>query len=246
MNHMDEMELELPRWITVPLCNRTITTEVTGDCILPDYQPEIRRLLTVIPTILPPAKYISGETAEFNGTVDYRILYVGADGNLHSTSMSSEYTLRAPLEGMERVDVNEGVSAFATTVGESVSARVSAPRRLNIRCRLRSHVCAYGKMMLEEQSKGNFEQESIRRLWSEGTVMSAVGGLSEPIHVSEEIVGLGENLRIISAEAIPFLQEMRSMEGEIQVSGDLLLKLLAEREGMGIETVSRKIPFLHG
>lgn len=243
MEHIDEIEMELPRWITVPLCDRTITTEVSGDCILPDYQPEIRRLLSVSPTILPPAKYISGGNAEFNGTVDYRILYVGADGNLHSTSMSSEYSLRAPLESMERIDVNEGVCAFATTVGESVSARVSAPRRLNIRCRLRSHAYAYGKMPLEEQSKGSVPQDSIRRLWSESSVMSAVGGLSEPIHVSEELVGLGEGLRVISAEAVPFLQELRPTEGEIRVSGELLLKLLAEREGMGVETLSRKLPF---
>lgn len=243
MNHMNEMDMELPQWITVSLCEKTVTTEVTGDCVLPDYQPEIRRLLTVKPNVLPPAKYVGGGNAEFNGTVEYQILYVGGDGELCSTSFSSEYTVRVPLEGTERVDENAGITALATVVGETVSARVGAPRRLNLRCRLRAHVCAYGKMLLEEQTRGGANADGIHRLREESRCIHAVGGVSEPIAVKEEILGIGENAQVISAEAEPFLYDVRSEEGHVYASGELLLKLLIRQEGMSPEPMLRKISF---
>ena len=77
--------------VQLPYPARHMTAEVTGDFTLPDYQPEIRRLLAVIPTALPPAKYVGNTGAELNGTVDYQVLYVGGDGSLASVPLSSEY-----------------------------------------------------------------------------------------------------------------------------------------------------------
>ena len=79
MNHMEEMMA--PRF-TMPLCDRTVNTEINGEYTLPDYQPEIRRLLNVGLTVLPPAKYVGAGGVELNGTVEYRVLYVGGDGGL--------------------------------------------------------------------------------------------------------------------------------------------------------------------
>ena len=75
MNTMDEMGMDFLQWVTVPMCDRTVTTEVSGDFTLPDYQPELRRLLSVVPTVLPPAKYVGSGRVELNGTVDYLVLY---------------------------------------------------------------------------------------------------------------------------------------------------------------------------
>ena len=84
MNSMDEMGMDFPQSVTVLLCDRTVNTEVSGDFTLPDYQPELRRLLAVMPTPLPPAKYVGSTGVELNGTVDYQVLYVGGDGGIYS------------------------------------------------------------------------------------------------------------------------------------------------------------------
>ena len=90
MNTADTAYGANPRRFQMPLCERTVTTELSNDYTLPDYQPEIRRILKVIPSILPPAKYIGGNNAEFNGTIDYNMLYVGADGGIYSGYKSEE------------------------------------------------------------------------------------------------------------------------------------------------------------
>ena len=46
-----------------------IFTETSGDYILPDYLPEIRKILKVTSKVIPAGKFISGGKAEFAGTV---------------------------------------------------------------------------------------------------------------------------------------------------------------------------------
>ena len=238
MNMMDEMGMDFGQWVTVPMCDRTLNAEVSGDFTFPDYQPELRRLLSVTPTVLPPAKYVGSGRAELNGTVDFLVLYVGGDGELYSVPLSSEYSVQ-----MDSVDLNSGVMIFATPVCESVNTRVSAPRKLNLRCRLRIHVCAYGRRFPEEQIRGTVEPASVRRQMQEASCMSAAVGLSDPLSVSAELVGLGEDARVVSASAEPFLQQTQMGDGIVSASGELLMKLLVARDGGGVETVARRVPF---
>lgn len=242
MNHMDEMGMTAQRRMTVPLCDRTVTTEVSGEYILPDYQPEIRRLLWVEQTVLPPAKYIGGGQVELNGTMDYQVLYVGADGGLYTAPLSAEYSAAAPLEQASEVDLGAGVTAFATTVCEGINTRVSAPRKLNIRSRLRSHVRAYGSMLMEEQISGDADPASIRRLGGEASRMEAMTGVSDMIPVGDEIGGLGDDVRVISADATVFLNEVCPSDGMANGSGEVLLKLMLGREDGSTELLTRKLP----
>ena len=85
-------------YLTVGLYERSFGTEASGDFTLPDYQSEIRRILHVAQTVLPPAKYIGADAVEFNGTVDYQVIYVGMDGGMYSVPLSTEYSFNVPLE----------------------------------------------------------------------------------------------------------------------------------------------------
>ena len=98
MNSNDAIYGALPKRLQMPLCDRVITAERSNDYTLPDYLPEIRRIIRTDASILPPAKYISGSNAEFNGNIDYNIVYVGADGALYSAPLSAEYSFNAPLD----------------------------------------------------------------------------------------------------------------------------------------------------
>ena len=142
MNSTDAMYGTSPKRLQMPLCDKTISAELSSDYTLPDYQPEIRRILKVIPSILPPAKYIGGNNVELNGTIDYNMLYVGADGGIYSAPLSAEYALSAPLEITSDFDINEGVTVLCDISDENITARVSAPRRVGIKCRISARVRA--------------------------------------------------------------------------------------------------------
>ena len=77
--------------ISVPVCEKTVVTELSDDLILPDYRPEIRRLLRISASLPTPSPYVSSDMAEFSGDVIYSILYVGGDGKLASAELTAVY-----------------------------------------------------------------------------------------------------------------------------------------------------------
>ena len=62
------------------LLDRILTQDITQELSLPDYQPEIKRLLRVNATIQPPTRYIGGGNIEFSGNVDFTVLYLLCQG----------------------------------------------------------------------------------------------------------------------------------------------------------------------
>ena len=66
--------------------------EVSEDFVLPDYIPEVRRVVGVRASVSSDGKYLSGDELETDGGVTYNVLYVGGDGVLCMTSQTSSYT----------------------------------------------------------------------------------------------------------------------------------------------------------
>lgn len=62
--------------VFIPLCERSVSVEISNDFTLPDYQQEIRRVLCIEAEPQPPSSYAGDSSAEFNGTVDIRLTYI--------------------------------------------------------------------------------------------------------------------------------------------------------------------------
>ena len=241
--NIDKNGAELLGSITMPMCDRTVSCEVSADITLPDYQPELRRLLGVSERILPPAKYVSGSGVECNGTVDYRILYVGADGGLYGTTFSSEYEIDIPIENGSDFELTEGACTTVCTVCEGSTVRVTSPRKINVKSRLRSHIRSYANMRTEENAYGEVDISSVEKLYGQVDNACMSVNASDVIEVDTEIGGFPDDLRVISADASVFVNDARVLDGELRAGGDVNLKLLVCREGREAETVTKKLHF---
>ena len=237
------------RW-QLPLFDKTIPCEVTGDFSLPDYQPEIKRLLRVSATLQPPAHYVGGGAVEFSGVVDFCMLYAGNDGRLYCFPASSEYRFRLPLEVGAEFDVGDAPVCYAICEPESTSGRVGGPRRMSVRCRIRARVRAHGTYLLEEKRRGQLPSGcGEERLVREIDCPRYAHGTSRPIALHDEIalgdeVGSGE-WRIVCADAQVMPEEVVAASGRVTSRGAVVLKLLMQREGEEAlpVTVWRKLPF---
>lgn len=233
-------------YIQLPICDKTVTTELSDDFTLPDYQPEIKRLLKVTAKVMPPSRYISDRQAEFAGGIDYYVLYVGSDNCLYCAPISAEYKVDVPLDCCD----GDGESYLCNLSGSAVSApdmingRVTAPRKLSIKCRLRTRARIFGDLPIEDgldMGDGDMQILSgnacaVRRIWGGG----------EMLRLTDEMIcdNREGDVRVVMAEGQVMMSEISPAQGSVTCRGEVYLKLLLCREDGGMPyTVMRKLPF---
>lgn len=249
-------ELALPSRIQTAFCDKVVTAEVAQDFVLPDYQPEMRKLLRVTPSILPPSRFLGAGEAEFAGGMTFDVLYVGGDGALYSAELSAPYSFRVPMEGDERFLGSEPLQVNAEITPDTVITRVSAPRKLNIKCRLRAHVLGLCDeevdMTVVGERAGSETLEKLERVRFCGRVVYATG---EALELADEMAipaGDGE-LRLIGNSGVVQVTEALPVDGGISCRGELYWKAMVTRDrtdesggmaGTGdAEILVRRIPF---
>lgn len=82
-------------------CDTENTVDVSEDFVLPDYCPEVRRVLGVTARASVGGKYLSGEELEADGDVTYTVVYMGGEGEICQSSRTSAYTGHIPLKTEE-------------------------------------------------------------------------------------------------------------------------------------------------
>ena len=228
--------------LCMPMCKRVINTDISEDIILPDYYPEIRRVLCVRENMLPVAKFISGNKIDISGVVDYTLIYVSSEGMLCSAPLSAEYAFSVPLENVNDFELSEGVNIMAHSVADSSTVRVSGPRKLQIRSHIRSNVNAWGKMSCCESVEGIEDPASIQRLESEGVCAEMLCESSDIVTVSDQYTLPSDNARIALADSAVTIQSTR-MDGEmIYASGEVIVSMLIMTDTKS-EKVIRRMPF---
>ncbi|MBQ8345471.1 MAG: DUF3794 domain-containing protein [Clostridia bacterium] len=230
--------------LPIPLCDTAITMDVTKDYTRPDYQPEGRRIVHVEVTPLPPAKYVTERGAELNGNVDYTVLYVGMDGELYSAPLSAEYGGSVAFRPEIETDSSSELRLLCDVCCDTVSTRLTAPRRLTVKSRLRCRMLAYGEM--EAADPVGEDSDSIRRLERKTTAVHATEGSGELITLEYNRPLPSENARVVAADAVAVCTERRCEEGRLQMKGNVegrLLYALEEENGVRYETNDFSVPF---
>ena len=111
----------------------SLLCECAGDYTLPDYMPEIAKMMICTPRLVPAGKYIGSERAEFSGSVVYSVVYTGEDGEPFYTMLTGDYEYSVPLGDAAS---SPRIEIFDDPVIESVSVRASGPRRISVRTRI--------------------------------------------------------------------------------------------------------------
>lgn len=232
--------------VQTKICDRRNVTDLSADFTLPDYHPEIKRLLRVRATVSPPDKYIGAGNADFSGTVDYAILYAGNDGALYCATETGEYQFTLPIEVAADIDLNEGILCDAEILPETVTGRVAAPRKFSVKCRLRSHIRMYGSKLLEESLIGA-DPDSLQRLCGNAEAARVFVGYGEPLQLGDEILcdPQAGDVRVISAEGQVFVTEALAGSGVVNCRGEVCLKLLCTQDSSNTapSALLRRIPF---
>jgi hypothetical protein len=223
----------------LPFCDKTVTHDTATEIIIPDHQPEARKLLSVTPRILPPAKYVNGSAVELSGGIDYTALYVGMDGEVYSAIGSGEYECSAPAEKKDWTEPTDAAQVIADSVCESINGRISSGRRISVKCRLASRIRAYGSYGGVEDSQNTDAQI----LYGSAKNVKVYSMSSEPVELTGEITGVAQDMRVVSADGKVTVKEIKCSSEGAEASGDVVVELIGSREGQPLCLMTAKIPF---
>ena len=228
---------------SMPICDKVVSNDIANDHILPDYLPEIRRVLYSCATVHSPAKYITSSGAEFNGKIDYNILYVGGDGQLYSASVSDEYDFEIPLD-LSGFDLNDEIITCVDSLIDTINVRVIGPRKLNVKCRFNSRARLYGSIPINYDVNGNCNKESIETYITKEACVKILRCENGLIEVSDETPINSEEVRVVSADGSVWIESVTSRNDHVQVEGAVCLKIIyLQSENGEVENIYKKIPF---
>ena len=227
------------------LCDKQEMGEITAEVSLPDYRPEVKRLVRVSATVTPPARYVGAANAELSGSVDFCILYTGNDGAHYPTSHTSEYRIGIPVDLPSDAVLGEGLVCDADILPEPCNARVLAPRKLSVKCRLRARMRIFGIRLIEN---GDLISDiAAEKLYGSCDVSELFSGVGEPLSLHDEIVcdTQSEDVRVVCADGQVFISEATAGSGCINCRGEVALKLLCAHDSTGLSPsqLLRRIPF---
>lgn len=216
------------------LVARGFSTDLAAEFLLPDYQPEIKRLLRVRAIPLPVDQYVGGSAAELSGAVEFQALYAAEDSSLWCVTKREDYRLSCPFEAGD-FDLSEGLVCDVKTEIGDVSGRVLAPRKLTARCRVRTAV----RLLADRPVPGAeiADDETVERLTDTLSCSRVLLGKSAPLTLTDEIpLDSSAPARVIFASAEVFPTEVKAGPDTVACQGDVNLVLLCAPEGAPEET----------
>ena len=248
--------------VQLPLPVQTLSAEVTGDFTLPDYQPEIKRLLRIGVNLLPPER-AGGFGGDLTGGMDYYVLYVGQDGGIYCAPLSTEYRLEPRFEpaGGHSPAVGEPMVCLCDLFPEVPVGRVVAPRRLSIRCKIKARMGMYGECPLEPAGAGMLDGDPAPEILTARVPAARLTwGLGELLSLQDDVIlsPADGDMRVVCAEGQVMVTEAVPAAGVVNCRGEVTVKLTlcpadpfpvfstdesADREPPALTVLRRKIPF---
>ncbi len=214
----------------------SVSTESTVEYTLPDYLPEIRRVLRLESRVIPSGQYLDGSRAEFAGIVMHTVLYADEEGHAAAVNVNSDYTVLFPYGG------GEEVSAHVLTRVESTACRPSGPRKLSLRSLLKSNIELYQPTEVPHPEA----EVPLERTERQVACMRVDYGEKKEFTLSDSVPAEGiapDTVTPLFSDAAIVCRELRPTAEGVTLRGDAMLRCVLRTEDGRLLSFTRRIPF---
>lgn len=212
------------------------------DINLPDYCPDIQRILKcqIYPKIT--SRSITGDRLMLDGSYTVKIFYLDPEGTcVRCHECDDSYTAEIALKQQA-----ENALILASPRVEYVNCRASSPRRLNVHGSFSLCAKVIGAGQCEAVS--NIAGDDVEQQKSQVSVNELVGFAQQQFSV-DEVLELGQGKpsadSIVRADAFVVLQDCKIAAGKLMTKGEVNVKFLyrAAGETGTLETMEYALPF---
>ena len=211
----------------------TLSTECGVEYTLPDYMPEIRKLLRVDARPIPSGRYFNEENAEFSGIVAFTVVYSDEEGRLCAVAQNGEYTLTCRKKDGCR-------DAILDVEVDPAACRLYGPRKIGLRTTVRGRAELISDVTLPSYPEGDIEVLSLgREVRASRTLSVAEISFSDGLSV----VGVApEGLRLLLCDGTLLFEDARVLSDSVRLRGAAHIRILATGEGDTPLSYTVKIP----
>lgn len=211
------------------------------DFSLPDYCPDIKRILKcqVYPQI--NAKNITSDRLDVEGISIVRLIYVDA---IKNTIRCCEY--KEPFSTSFNMDSpEENAMAFIKTKVEYMNCRAISPRRLDIHGAF--SICAKICSKLEQEVVNGIEEDDIQQKKEDRIISNVVGIGNQQFSVNETLEVGSEKPKIetIIRNSISLtIKDTKAIANKLIIKADALLKILylSDLDVGNVESIEYTVP----
>lgn len=212
------------------------------DISLPDYCPDIQRILKcqVYPRII--SRGITGDRLELEGSYTVKVFYLDS-GGMAVRSCESSDSFSAAITLKQSAD-NAQIVAFTRV--EYINCRATSPRRLDIHGAF--SVCARVITQGETEVVSNIDGEGVEQQKNTMSLNKVVGFSQQQFSV-DEILELGQGKpsadNIIRLDGFTSLQDFKIVSNKLMIKGEVYVKFLysSSEKDTALEVMEYAIPF---
>jgi len=210
--------------------------ETGAECeiILPEYCPNVLRILQTTVNVSVQTCTCSGNRVAVDGKAEYWILYLSEDGKeVYGLSQSVPFSFQGELKQ------GEGAWFTPKITPENCSARALNPRKIYARCTLQICGSADGSQTLPPlPEEGKYE---IKRCRLPG--MTRIATAEKPLRITDEWENPApENCRILKKRICFRETEQKALTDRRIVKADMIMELLCAYADGAPVTVCKTVP----
>lgn len=217
----------------------TAEQSLDADISLPDYCPEIQRILkcSVVPNISSVQNNSGRITADANAAI--RILYIGENGRV--AAYEQNYPIQKFVES-GKVTSDSAIDVRIKT--DYANCRAVNPRRIDIRAMMTFIFKAMNKR--EESILCSADGAGIQTISEENNVASLCG-LAERAFSLSEVIEIGEDKpsvsQVINVSACAITSEVKIINNKALIKGDCRIKIYyISDENSSVESIEHSLP----
>ena len=219
---------------------RGLRCESVGEYSLPDYNGDVKKVLTVKTKLFPSGKFVGDESLEFSGTVAYDVVYVDAEGTITHAEFTTDY------DAAVRINAESYVDSDVCTSVSSCNVRLVGPRKFSVKCVLDSDV-AISEKKVHRISGDAFMEHEPEYLSRTARVLSMAFAVSESRDFEEEMASLdgaiADEVEILLVDASASVDSFDTTESGVTVKGTIRVdRLYRNGDSAAVHTV-KTIPY---
>lgn len=189
-------------------------TEVSCEYTLPDYYPDIKRVLHVFPCTRNTEVYVSDDKIEYDGNVCCGVLYRGEDKTLQYAEMKTELH--------DSINTEESGSICDISLEEeSITVRAADPRKLTLKAKIKASADVYAEESIQPVYGGvDVNEENIQKKTSEIKLSDTFVCTENGIGMSEDIIipdRAPQAERVVLVSLVPLASEISVENGKANV-----------------------------